>query len=114
MAIFVGIFIGNCQKPGFLGTQQWCKHEPDGVSENKGYKIPDYVGIYNSVWYKIEVRRPDIFVIDKTKKYVKIVDVAIPGDEWVNARKVGRIEKYKVLNDEIARMWGMKEVIAVL
>ena len=46
-------------------------------------------------------------------KEVKIVDVTIPGDERVNEREVGKIEKYKVLKDEIARMWDMKEVIVI-
>ena len=30
-------------------------------------------------------------------KEVNIVDVTIPGDERVNEREVGKIEKYKVL-----------------
>ena len=37
----------------------------------------------------------------------------MPGDERVNKRKVGKTEKYKRLKDEIARMWGMKEVIVI-
>ena len=44
---------------------------------------------------------------------VKIVDVTIPGYERVNKRKVGKIIKYKVFKDGIARMWGMKEVIVI-
>ena len=31
----------------------------------------------------------------------------------MNEREVGKIEKYKVLKDEIARMWDMKEVIVI-
>ena len=62
---------------------------------------------------KIEARRLDIVVIDKTKKEIKIVDVAIPGAERVNEREVGKFEKHKVLKDEIARMWGIKEVIVI-
>ena len=46
-------------------------------------------------------------------KEVKIVDVTIPGDERVNEREVGKIEKYKLVKDEIARMWDMKEVIVI-
>ena len=37
----------------------------------------------------------------------------MPGDERVNEREVGKIEKYKVLKDEIARMWNMKEVTVI-
>ena len=28
-----------CEKHDFQRTQQWYEHEPDGVIENKGYKI---------------------------------------------------------------------------
>ena len=53
---------------------------------------------------KIEAWRPDIAIIDKTKKEVKIIDVTIPGDVRVNKRNVGKTEKYKMLNDEMNRM----------
>ena len=46
---------------------------------------------------KVEARRPDIVLIHKTMKKVKNVDVNLPGDERVNIREVGKIEKYKVL-----------------
>ena len=51
-----------CKKHGFEDAPQWYEHEPDGANEIQ----------CNT---KIEVRRPDIAVIDKTKKEVKIVDV---------------------------------------
>ena len=100
-----------CKKHGFQGAQQWYEHEPDRVIENKGYKILWDFSIQCDI--KIEARRSDIVVIDKTKQEVKVVDVAIPGDVRLNQRQVGNIEKYKVFNYEIARMWGMKEVIVV-
>ena len=100
-----------CEKHDFQRAQQWYEHEPDGVIENKGYKILWDFTIQCDT--KIEARRPDIVLIDKTMKEVKIVDVTIPGDERVNEREVGKIEKYKVLKDEIARMWNMKEVIVI-
>ena len=46
-------------------------------------------------------------------KEVKIVDVTIPRDERLNEREVGKIEKHKLLKDEIARMWDMKEAIVI-
>ena len=55
---------------------------------------------------KIEAWRPDIAIIDKTKKEVKIIDVTIPGDVRVNKRNVGKTEKYKMVNDEMNRMGG--------
>ena len=47
-------------------------------------------------------------------KDVEIVDVIIPGDERVNEREVGKKDKYKLLKEEIAIMWDMKEVIVIL
>ena len=101
-----------CEKHGFQRAQQWYEHELDRIIENKGYKILwDFMIQCDA---KIEARRPGIIVIDKTKKEVKFIDVIIPGDVRVNGRKVGKIEKYKVLKDETTRKWGMKEVIVIL
>ena len=99
------------EKHGFQGAQNWNEHEPDGFIENKGYKILwDFTIQCDTM---IEARRPDIVVIDKTRKEVKIVDVTIPGDERVNKWEVGKIKIYKVLKDEIVRKWSMKELIVV-
>ena len=91
-----------CEKNDLQGAQQWYEHEPDGVIENKGCTILWDFTIQCDT--KIETRRSDIVLIDKTMKEVKIADVTIPGDERVNEREVGKFEKYKVLKDEIARM----------
>ena len=101
-----GYFHGKlCEKYDFQRAQQWYEHDADWIIENKGYKIQCDT--------KIEARREDIVLIDKTKKEVNIEDVTIPGDERVNEREVRKIEKYKVLKDEIARTWGMKEGIVI-
>ena len=65
--------------------------------KNKEYNIPWHFAIQYDT--KIEAGQSDIIVIDKTKMEVKVVDVTIPGDQQVNERKVGKIEKYKVLKD---------------
>ena len=43
-------------------------------------------------------------IIDKIKKEVKIVNIKIPRDVRVNKRKVRKVEKYKMLKDEIIKM----------
>ena len=97
-------------KHGFEGGPQWHEHEPDGVIENEVYKILWSFKIQCDT--KIETRRPDIVIIDKTKE-AKIVDVTIPGDVRVNKREIGKTKKYKMLKDEIPRMLGMKKVIVI-
>ena len=51
---------------------------------------------------KIEARKPDIVLVDKKKKEIKIIDVAIPGDVRVCEKELEKIDKYKPLKDEIA------------
>ena len=86
----------------------WYEHEPDGIIEDKVYKILWDFATQCDI--KTEARRPDIVIIDKTKKEVKIVDVTITGDVRVNKRQVGRMKEYKILKDEIARIRDMKKM----
>ena len=110
--MYAGIFIGNYAK------SRTSKEHSSGTSMSqmellraKGPRFLWDVTIQCDT--KIEARRPDIVVIDKSKKEVKIVVVTIPGDERVNEGELGKIEKYKVLKYEITKMWGMKEVIVI-
>ena len=63
---------------------------------------------------KIRHRRPDIVFIDEKEREVVIIDVAIPGDDRVKDKELEKIEKYQLLKDEIAKVWYMRKVIAVL
>ena len=56
----------------------------------------------------VQARRPDIVVVDKIKKEVKLIDIAIPGDCKVKEKEQEKIEKYEQLKEEIARLWNMK------
>ena len=51
----------------------------------------------------IEARRPDIVVVDKVKKEIMNIDVAIPGDTIACDKERKKTEKYNLLKDEIAR-----------
>ena len=62
---------------------------------------------------EIEARRPDIVVLDKHKREVKIIDVAMPGDVRVREKELEKIDKYKPLKDEIARLWEMQKVTII-
>ena len=84
-----------CEKYDFQRAQQWHEYEPDGVIENKGFKILWDFTIQCDT--KIEARRPDIVHINKTKKEIKIVDVTIPEHERVKEREVERLRNTKCL-----------------
>ena len=42
----------------------------------------------------IEVRRPDIAIVEKKEKVCKIIDIAIPGDSRVAEKEREKVEKY--------------------
>jgi len=62
---------------------------------------------------EIDAQRPDIVIVDKLQKEVKIIDVAIPGDVRVLEKEIEKIEKYGPLKDEIARLWDMQKVLVI-
>ena len=58
----------------------------------------------------VEARQPDIAFVDKKKREIKILDVAVPGDGRVKDKELEKIEKYQLLKEEVGRIWGMKKV----
>ena len=62
---------------------------------------------------EIQARRSDIVVVDKCKREVRIVDTAIPGDSRVCEKEIEKVDKYKPLKDEVARLWNMQKMIVI-
>ena len=89
-----------CEKLGFTRARLWYEHEPESVVENENFKILwDFTIQCDQM---IEARRPDIVVVDTVKKDTMIIDVALPRDVCDKERE--KIEKYSLLEDEIARL----------
>ncbi|CAH3130806.1 unnamed protein product, partial [Porites lobata] len=89
----------------------WYGQKPEGVVESENFKI-----LWNFTVQcdrKIEARRPDVVFIDKKKRQVVIIDVAILGDDRVKDKELEKLEKYQLLKDEIAKVWRMRKVIVV-
>ena len=100
-----------CEKFKLHNTDKWYEHKPEGVCENDNYKILWDVMIQCDK--EIQARRPDIVVVDKCKREVRIVDIAIPGDARVCEKEIEKIDKYKPLKDEVARLWNMRKVTVI-
>ena len=47
------------------------------------------------------------------RREVKIIDVAIPRDVRVCEKELEKIDKYKPIKDEIARLWEMQKVTII-
>ena len=80
-----------CIKFGFECSQNWWEHKPELPLENDKAKI-----LWDFLFQtdrRIEHRKPDIVVLDKTKNTCLIVDVAIPGDHRIALIKL-RLKSY--------------------
>ena len=61
----------------------------------------------------IEVRRPDLILVDKKAELCVIIDVAIPGDCRIHEKETEKIEKYQNSKRELKRLWSLKKVEVV-
>ena len=87
--------------------KEWYNHKPEACVENEEYKLLWDMMIQGD--HHIQARKPDIVLLNKKKKEVKIIDIAIPGDTRVREKELEKIEKYQPLRDELARLWGLKK-----
>ena len=53
-------------------------------------------------------------MIDKEKRTALIIDVAVPRDNRVREKELGKINKYQDLKREIIKMWTLRQVEVVL
>ena len=83
------------RKCNFEAGDKWYEHEQESVLENEDYKILWDFSIQSD--HVVEVRRSDMFVVDKKKRSCKIIDFAVPGDSRIDEREKDKIEKYQRL-----------------
>ena len=69
------------EKLGFNRARFQYEHEPKSAVENEKFKT--LWDLTKQCDHMIEARRPDIVVVDKVKKEIMIIDVAIPEDTRV-------------------------------
>ena len=56
----------------------------------------------------MDVRRPDLILVEKNAKSCVIIDVAIPGDCRICEKEITKIEKYQNLKRELKVLVGEK------
>ena len=57
---------------------------------------------------EIKANRPDIVVKNKKEKTCLLIDMSIPTERNTSLKTTEKLSKYKDLEIEIQRMWGMK------
>ena len=74
-----------CRKFKFDNANKCCMHNPAPVLENDSNKLLWDVNIQKD--HLIPSRRPDLIIINETKRICKIVDFAVPADLRINLKE---------------------------
>ena len=57
-----------------------------------------------------KANKPDIIMKDKHEKTYRLIDMAIPSDCNTSVKVAEKLSKYKDLEIEITKMWGLKKI----
>ncbi|XP_028517939.1 uncharacterized protein LOC110248967 [Exaiptasia diaphana] len=87
-------------------NERYYKHEPTTVTENDQVTILWDMGIHTD--REITANRPDIVVKDKENKTCLLIDMSVPTDKNISIKTTEKLSKYKDLEIEVERMWGLK------
>ena len=84
-------------------------HNSASVLENDTYKLLWDFDIQTN--HLISARRPDLIIINKKKRFCKIVNFAVPADHRIKLKECERKDKYLDLARELKKLWNMKVTI---
>ena len=90
-------------------VENWYDHKPKTVTNNENVTILWDMPI--STDREIKANKPDIVIKDKKEKKCWLLDISTPSDRNVAVKEVEKLSKYKDLEIEINRMWGMKTTV---
>ena len=95
-----------CREHNIQVTDKYYEHQPKTVTENHNITVLWDMPVQTD--RQINANRPDIIVKDKQSKTCLLIDMAVPNDTNTSRKTIEKLSKYKDLEIEIERMWGMK------
>ena len=87
---------------------KWYEHQPETVTENEKVTILWDMQVHTDKTMKSN--RPDMVIKDKQEKTCTLIDKAIPSDRNTPVKVAEKLLKYKYLETEITKMWGLKTI----
>ena len=98
------------EKYGFERARKWYEQKPEGVIERQEFKVLwDFMVQCDRV---IQARRPDVIVVDKKQKEVRIIGIAIPSDCRIKDSEQEKMAKHEQLKEEVRSLLNVKKVTA--
>ena len=94
------------RKCSFKAGDEWYEHEPESVLENEDHKILWDFSFQTG--HVIELRRPDLVVVDKKRRTCKTIDFEVPGYSRIEEKGKEKIEKYQDLRRKLQKIWSVR------
>ena len=95
-----------CKHYSIKVQEKHYEHEPTTVTENQTMTILWDMPIQTDK--EIKANRPDIVVKDKKERTCLLIDMSIPTERNTSLKIIEKLSKYKDLEIEIEKTWGMK------
>ena len=95
-----------CKEFGIEVKERWYEHEPKTVTENDSVTILWDMPIHTD--RTIAANRPDIVLKNKKDKICLLIDMTVSLDTNTSVKATQKFTKYKDLEIEVERMWGLK------
>ena len=95
-----------CKEFGIEVKERWYEHEPKTVTENDSVTILWDMPIHTD--RTIAANRLDIVLKNKKDKTCLLIDMTTPLDTNTLVKTTEKLTKYKDLEIEVERMWGLK------
>ena len=103
-----------CGRLGLTRSAKWYEETPDPVRRRKDGLTEVWWDQTVSTPTKFDANRPDMVVIDRETKRWFMVDFSVPCDANVAKKEKEKIDKYKDLATEVARMNAVKVEVVPL
>ena len=94
-----------CKHYNIKVTDKYYEHEPKTVTENNEATILWDMPIQTD--REIKANRPDIIVKDKKQRTCQLIEISVHTERNTSIKMTEKLSKYKDLEIEIERMWGM-------
>ena len=96
---------------GVKTCDEWYKHIPKESTECDDVTVMWDLTIQTDA--HIPANRPDITIHDRKNKYATFIDISIPNDVNVIKKTAEKLVKYRDLEIEVQKCWGLRKVKTV-
>ena len=104
----LNISIGRRASITVLKSQRgaWYEHKPETVTESEEVTILWDMQIQTN--RELSANLTDIVIKDQANRCCKLIDVSVPSDRNTSTKVIEKLSKYKDLEIETTRMWGLR------